>query len=126
MCDDLDWDSEVLDRRRIRARKGHRCGECRRAIQKGDEYVRTAILCDHAVSDYKLCLRCTRIESAHMATERSMGNSGGYLVGELTSTIKECIAEDPHYVVAFRAAWKGEPVPKKPPLADRRQYSTVA
>lgn len=126
MCDDMDWESEVLEVRRICARKSHRCDECRKIIGKGQEYVRTAVLCDHHVNDYKHCPRCDRIQSAHIAAERSMGNQGSFFVGELKSTIKECIAEEPHYVVAFRAAWKGLPVPKKPPLADRRGYSTFA
>ena len=55
-----------------------------------------------------------------------MGGNSSYTVGDLLEQVRECIAEEPHYVVAFRAAWKGETVPKKPaPPIDRSRYSTV-
>ena len=90
------------------------------------KYNRCSSLTDGHWSDWAQCLKCGRVEQAHADAERSMGGNSSYTVGDLLEQVRECIAEEPHYVVAFRAAWKGEPVPKKPaPPVDRSRYSTV-
>jgi hypothetical protein len=71
-------------------------------------------------------MKCHMVEKAHAAAERSMNGNSSYYVGQLLEAVRECIQEEPHYVVAFRAAWKGQPVPKKPlPPPDRSRHSSV-
>ncbi len=126
MCDGIDEPPEATAEIQRKARKAHRCRECRNVIPKGALYMRCSSLNDHSWSDWPACMKCHRVEKAHAAAEHSMNGNSSYYVGSLLETVKECIAEEPHYVVAFRAAWKGEPVPKKPPPPiDRSRYSTV-
>ncbi len=126
MCEGTDWESTVTAEVTRRARWAHRCAECRKVIAKGTSYARCSSLTDGHWGDWAACLKCHRVEKAHAAAEHSMNGSSSYYVGALLETVRECIQEEPHYVVAFRAAWKGEPVPKKPPAArDMSRYSTV-
>jgi len=125
MCEGTDWEVEWSSEIRRKARKAHWCRECRCPIKPGEHYFRCVSKTDGSVSDWAQCLKCHRVERAHMAAERSMGGDSSYYVGELLSQIKECIREEPHYLVAFRAAWKGEPVPQKPKPLGFGRYSTV-
>ncbi len=126
MCYESDWDSEILSQVTRRARKPHHCSECGKLIRPGEQYVRSTVLQDHSVSSYKDCLVCQRVIDAHFAAERAAGHGGqSYVIGSLREQIFECIQEEPHYLMAFRAAWKGEPVPRKPPARDLRHYSSV-
>jgi hypothetical protein len=123
MCEGTDWEPTVTAEVRRKARKAHRCAECRNLIPAGTLYMRCSSLTDGHWGDWAACLKCHRVEKAHAAAERSMGGSSSYYVGQLLEQVKECIREEPHYVVAFRAAWKGAPVPPAP--IDRSRYSTV-
>lgn len=126
MCYGIDWEPTVCCTVKRKARKAHWCAECRKEIPVGALYNRCSSLTDGSWSDSAQCLKCGRVERAHTAAEHAMGGSSYYYVGQLLDQVKECIREEPHYVVAFRAAWKGEPVPKKPPTPiDRSRYSTV-
>jgi hypothetical protein len=126
MCEGIDWEPSVTHEIPRKARRDHLCAECRNAILKGTSYIRCSSLTDGHWSDWAACLKCHRVDKAHAAAERAMGGNSSYYVGQLLETVGECIREEPHYVVAFRAAWKGEPVPKKPAAAiDRSRYSTV-
>lgn len=125
MCEGTDWEPSVTAEVMRRARKAHRCAECRRLIPIGTSYWRCSSLSDGHWGDWPACMKCHAVERAHAAAERSMNGSASYYVGQLLETVRECIREEPHYVVAFRAAWKGEPVPRKPPPPDKRHYSTV-
>lgn len=126
MCDEPDWDSEVLRSEERRARKEHQCSECYKIISPGERYTSTAVLCDGHVSSYKHCLRCERVADAHCKAEQAMGSTPWWAIGGLREQVVECIREEPHYLVAFRAAWKGKPVPRKPPAApDPSRYSSV-
>lgn len=112
MCMDNDWDSQVLREVKRKARKVHRCEECRKPILPGEYYVVTSTLMDHSVSEYKNCLKCEKIATAHFAAERALGHYGGmYELGLLTQQIAECIREEPAYLGNFRKAWKGEALP---------------
>ncbi len=115
MCDGIDEPPTVCTEKSTRARKAHRCEECGKAILPGMCYWRCSSLTTGTWMHWAQCDKCHRIEKAHAAAERSMGGNSSYYVGQLLEQVKECIVEEPHYVVAFRAAWKGEPVPKKPP-----------
>lgn len=114
MCEGIDWEPTVTSEVLRRARKAHRCAECRKSIPEGASYYRCSSLTDGHWGDWAACLKCHMVEKAHAAAEHSMQGNSSYYVGQLLETVRECIREEPHYVVAFRAAWKGEPVPKKP------------
>lgn len=122
MCMTDDWDSQVLRETKRKARKAHRCAECKKQISPGEHYIITATLTDHSVGHYKHCLKCDKIVAAHFAAERALGHYGGsFTIGELTQQVAECIREEPAYVGNFRKAWRGEPLPI---YAPRRAYSS--
>lgn len=125
MCDGVDEPATATAEIQRRARKLHHCEECRKKIFPSTLYWRCSSLSDGSWSAWQQCDKCHRVEEAHAAAERSMNGNSSYYVGSLLETVKECISEEPHYVVAFRAAWRGDPVPKKPPGRDRREYSVV-
>jgi hypothetical protein len=126
MCEGIDWEPTLTCEVRRKARKAHQCYECGKGIRVGEHYFRCSSLTDGHWSGWDQCHVCARIEKAHADAEHSMGGNSSYIIGELREQVRECIAEEPHYLIAFRAAWKGEPVPKKPPVpADRSRYSSV-
>lgn len=127
MCEGADEPATLTHEILRRARKAHRCAECRNLIPVGARYVRCSSLSDGSWSGWPACMKCHRVELAHAAAERSMAGNSSYYVGRLLETVSECIREEPHYIVAFRAAWKGLPVPKQPPAPlDMSRYSTVS
>lgn len=125
MCEAPDFDCEFHTQKRVRARIAHWCAECRKKILPGQHYFRNASKTDGSVSDWASCLKCQRVFEAHAKAEAAMRGNASYVVGELLGTVVGCIRHEPHYIVAFRAAWKGEEVPKAPPPPDTRRYSTV-
>ena len=58
MSHSVDETYTVYDERRVKARKEHRCGACKNAIQPGHVYVRVFVLFDGRASSIKRCLRC--------------------------------------------------------------------
>ncbi len=127
MCGSDDgWDVEFYREVKRKARKAHRCDECGTLIQPGEHYIRVSQKFDGSVSDWADCLLCSRVKSAYFKAEHAVGHHDAtYTRRGLRETIAECIAEEPHFLIAFRAAWKGEPVPKAPPPPDRRTHSGV-
>lgn len=123
MCDGIDNPPSVATSAQRKARKAHRCEECGNPITPGTLYWSCSSLTDGQWMRWAQCDKCHRIEKAHAEAERSMGGNSSYYVTQLLEQVKGCIAEEPHYVVAFRAAWKGEPVPKKPPDPRRGRTS---
>ncbi len=125
MCDGIDNPPDASHAEQRRARKARHCEECGKLILPGMLYWRCSSLSDGRWWAWPACNKCHRVEKAHADAERAMGGSSSYYVGMLLEQVKECIQEEPHYVVAFRAAWKGLPVPPKPKPPDLRHYSTV-
>lgn len=126
MCGGDSWEVGFYHQEERRSRKDRWCQECATEIKKGERYVRCTALVDHSVSSDDMCLRCVRVEKAYFKAEHAVGHSdASYTRRGLRETITECISEEPHFVVAFRAAWKGEPVPKAPPPKSTRTYSSV-
>lgn len=126
MCGGDGWEVEFYRAIERKARVTHRCDECGDLILPGQRYERCASKCDGSVSSWAHCLKCARIESAYFKAEQAVGHWGAtYNRRELRDSIRECLSEEPHFVVAFRAAWKGLPVPKAPAARDTRHYSTV-
>ena len=65
------------------ARKVHACGECGRAIQKGERYERVRGKSDGEIFEAKTCLGCTRIRQHWMPD--------GWYYGTVAESVAECI-----------------------------------
>ncbi|MEX0741486.1 MAG: hypothetical protein WD079_01730 [Phycisphaeraceae bacterium] len=52
---------KVLSDRKPIARKVHRCGECHRDIQPGEQYERTVGLWEGELETHKTCLHCVAV-----------------------------------------------------------------
>jgi len=61
---DHDEGPEVCSETRPKARKEHRCCECRRIIKKGEQYNNTSGLWDGGWDTYKTCTDCESIRDA--------------------------------------------------------------
>lgn len=100
MCDcDTDDPPTFFESDMRKARKEHRCVECRRSIHAGDRYEYAAGVWDGDFYAFKTCLRCVGLRAAHT----SAAPSCSAVFGELLSQIGECSREDPVYLAAFRA-----------------------
>lgn len=92
-----------------RARKVHRCCECARSIQPGDRYQVASGVWDGRGASFKTCARCLRIRKAHIAGVNAVDPSDHacWLFGDLVSEVRDWVREEPKYLAAFRAAYKG-------------------
>ena len=62
---DIDGDYPTVHNEKwVRARKAHKCGECRRPIQPGDEYRYTFMVFDGDARSYHTCEACAGIADA--------------------------------------------------------------
>lgn len=63
MCliDTVDETCQVLDATWRRARKPHRCHECCRDIEPGEQYHHESLLYDGTISTHKTCRHCMRV-----------------------------------------------------------------
>src|SRR6478609_8839022 len=112
MCDvDFDGYNDFTCEVKRKARKQHRCEECRKFIEKGEFYTHHSSKYDGVLSSHKTCARCDRSADTHSKSERAMGNNGAFYVGQLLEMVGECSREHPEYVANFRKAWKGEELP---------------
>lgn len=64
-----------------KARKDHRCVECRETIKAGDRYEFVSGVWDGEPAAYKTCLSCVEIRD-HFACE-------GYLIGEVWNDLED-------------------------------------
>jgi hypothetical protein len=92
-----------------RARKQHKCCECRRPIMPGEKYEECSGIWDGEPNRYRTCSRCERIRDCHGKAERAAHD--GYAsyppFGELLSGVGECAREmGAEYLVPFRKAWR--------------------
>lgn len=79
MVDESDGNCTELSTSRPVARKGHRCMECYRTIQPGEQYTREAVVFEKEFTTYKTCRHCM------VAREWLRQECGGWLfqgVGE--------------------------------------------
>lgn len=112
MCsiDYADGYSTYLQDIHRKARKPHKCGECYRAINKGEVYLYEVVVFDEQVSSHKTCLHC---EIARKWLEQ---NCSGFVWGEVEEDLAEhCDTGMPieifKYTVGMRRQWttiKGE------------------
>jgi hypothetical protein len=68
-----------------KARKEHKCYECGRVIQRGEKYRNESGIWDGDPRRYKTCSECLSIREVFFC--------GGYIYGEVISTLKETFAE---------------------------------
>lgn len=79
-CDDY---CTCLSSTRPKARKEHKCNECKRIIPIGDKYLREVTLYDGEVETYKTCKDCESIRSNFFTY--------GYYYGEILYMLREHI-----------------------------------
>lgn len=82
---DFDGAPEFETERRHKARKPHKCFECRRIIQPGQMYTRRSGKFDGSLYDDCFCDPCEEIRSAFTET----GHSEGVAYGELWAGLAE-------------------------------------
>lgn len=100
-CDD---DYGVLDFQnttRPRARKPHRCVECRRTIRPGEVYVRTVQKWEGDISASVFCVECDEWASALCKAQQIVCNCSGWELGNLWGEIREFTAEHLGYSADF-------------------------
>ncbi len=69
-----------------KARKEHKCSECKGIIKKGEKYHYISGLWNGEWSEFKICIPCNNIARDFCP--------GGYDLGQLRFTIKECLDID--------------------------------
>jgi hypothetical protein len=92
-CSVHDYDSAQLYIDKIvKARKEHKCCECREPIKKGEKYESVKMLYEGDWSAYKTCISCLRIRRDYCPN--------GWMFEFLEETIHECLGfwytEDPN------------------------------
>lgn len=80
MFDGCDEVVTVLHERYPKARKEHRCSECRRAIEIGEVYMVERYVSDGNAFTHKTCRHCQVVRQ--------------WLLAECSGFIYECIGED--------------------------------
>lgn len=82
-CHEIDcYGTVVMDHRRIRARKAHVCGECRRVIRPGEVYEFQKLLDgDKSFSTHNTCIPCSDVRDSMFKC--------GYYFGEVWQDIHE-------------------------------------
>lgn len=72
---------ECFSRKRPRARKEHRCTECRETIEPGQQYEHASGIWDGSPDSFKTCLSCVEIRD-HFACN-------GFVYGELWNDLED-------------------------------------
>lgn len=89
-CDcsvDADGDDPSFRKQAMRrARKSHRCVECERLIEPGEQYEHVCGVWDEEWSTFRTCLGCYRIRE-HLCGD-------GWCFGEVAAQVAECIGFD--------------------------------
>jgi hypothetical protein len=103
---------------KLKARKAHRCGECRREIAPGEIYERTVSIYDGTASTYKTCAHCL------VLGDWLSENCDGYIYTEVVEDFQEHASEYSREDIGALAAMAGRhwrttdgallPIPLKP------------
>ncbi len=75
----------------VKARKPHKCGDCRRVIQPGEQYERVFGKWDGQTDSHKTCTHC--VEASKWLTREC----GGYVFGGIREDLREHWGEEKHY-----------------------------
>lgn len=105
-----------------KARKAHKCDECRRIIAPGERYEYTTFMWEGDFTEHKICDRC------QVGADWLIKNCGGFIYQEIDEEIEEHAQEygKPlaiplrRLVVGMRRKWEAfggglMPLPKMPP-----------
>lgn len=84
---DYDGEPEFHNVSWPKARKQHRCGECRRDIPKGSQYEKVSGKYDGAMYSEKTCCDCAEIRSAFVC------DGAGPVFGEMWNDLTECFRD---------------------------------
>lgn len=107
MCSCADAESpSVMNTTYRRARKEHRCRECRKMISIGARYEYISGVWSGHGESFKTCLRCVRLRSAHVEGEAAGGERCYPVFGDLLSAIRECVVGNRAYLTAFRESYR--------------------
>jgi len=85
ICVEPDDVVQLVSRKRRRARKEHRCGECGQTIAPGDVYDVDATVYEGEFTAYKTCLTCVRIRESLFKC--------GWYYGQLWADIHETFCD---------------------------------
>ena len=90
MCD-CDYDQpDVFEQSDVKARKFHRCSECRGWIAPGETYRKSFGVWDGSAQSFKTCRDC--IEFAGWAEDQN-GDNICYGLGNMIHDIRDCLNE---------------------------------
>lgn len=113
------WDGpDFMQATKLKARKAHKCGECRREIAAGETYERTVSIYDGTASTYKTCSHCLVI--ADWLSENCDGYIYSQVIEDFEEHASEYSREDIGAIAAgARRAWRDIedrllPIPEKP------------
>jgi len=123
MIDDAEDFAVIWEETERKARKTHKCTECRREINKGERYLTIASLCDSKWWNYRHCQHC-QASTAWLNKE-----CGGYLPEFVFQEIEDHWRENPNHrsiglariLIGMRRRWKGF----KSPLMKVPQIKTI-
>lgn len=87
MVDGYDFEGTFLGEETRKARKEHRCEECYRKIQPGEEYRVAKWVNEGRVESMKMCAHC------RVASKWLSDNCGGFVYGGIWEDIEEHIDE---------------------------------
>ena len=129
MIDNADRVTMLADAREVRARKAHRCDECRRTIEPGETYHTEAFVFEGESQTHKTCAHCWVVR------QWLIDECGGMVYGEVEEDARQHAAENPrHYgtellraVVGMGRHWrtrKGQLMPV--PRSIRTSYELLA
>lgn len=83
MIEDADGMVTVLSSRQQKARKQHRCSECYRMIESGEQYLYEATYFDSEFRAYKTCAHCLVVRNW------LLDNCSGFVYGDLAYDLGE-------------------------------------
>ena len=90
MCScDFDNSADFLDVTHPKARKPHRCYECRAPIAIGEVYERVSGKWEGGVESFTFCLTCEAWTRAFMAEQQRVCGCSGWEMGHVWGAIKE-------------------------------------
>ena len=106
---DYEDSATVLLQKDRKARKEHKCDECRRVIGVRETYEEQRYLSEGTVYVHRTCDRCI------IPRSWLVSNCGGYVYGDVAEEICEHVTEYPHladdlgrFVTGFKSKWKND------------------
>jgi hypothetical protein len=121
MIDDADTVTMLEYARPVKARKAHRCNECRRTIEPGETYQTEAFMFEGEFNRHKTCAHCWVVRDWLTA------ECGGMVYGQVEEDAREHVVDNPRYygtellraVVGMHRHWrtrKGRLMPVPGPI----------